>query len=125
MAIILLAEDDPAQRGFLETALARAGHRVVACADAAEARTHLSTGTRFDLLITDIIMPGEDGLSLANYTRALLGDVKVIYITGFSAMAPGKASVMSKPFHMRDLLSEVEALFPPRADKNRDHVNTN
>ncbi|MBM3539002.1 MAG: response regulator [Alphaproteobacteria bacterium] len=115
MADILLAEDDDAMRQFLATALTRAGHRVSTHRDGRQALDAL--GKRYDLLIADIVMPGVDGIELARRARASQPDLRVMFITGFAAVAledgkpvvPG-STVLSKPFHLRDLVSQVKDL---------------
>ena len=64
MAHILLAEDDESLRKFLAAALVRAGHAVSDFGDGSEAYDCLK-GFQFDLLLTDIVMPGMDGIELA------------------------------------------------------------
>ena len=111
---ILLAEDDDAMRGFLERALARAGYEVVAFGNGAEAYDCLLTEP-FTLLLTDIVMPRMDGIELARRASELDPDLKIMFITGFAAVtlnndAPKDARVLSKPFHLRDLVREVDQL---------------
>ena len=114
MAKILLAEDDDSLRGFLVNALKRAGHVVK---DFDEGRAALDTLERevFDLLLTDIVMPGLDGIELARRGAELDPAMKIVFITGFAgvSLAPGGATpvgakVLSKPFHLRELVDEVE-----------------
>lgn len=114
MAKILLAEDDDSLRGFLMTALKRAGHTVK---DFDEGRTALKALERevFDLLLTDIVMPGLDGIELARRGAELDPAMKIVFITGFAGVslssgspAPAGAKVLSKPFHLRELVDEVE-----------------
>ena len=71
----------------------------------------------FELLLTDIVMPEMDGIELARRATELDPDIKVMFITGFAAVAlnpdskaPKDAKVLSKPFHLRDLVNEVEKL---------------
>ncbi len=116
MAKILLAEDDESMRRFLATALEKAGHEVQSFAQGDEAFDCLTTtGTSFDLLLTDIVMPVMDGIELARKAAELAPGMKIMFITGFAAVAlnpksnaPKEAKVLSKPFHLRDLVSEVE-----------------
>jgi two-component system cell cycle response regulator CpdR len=116
MATILLAEDDESLRRFLAAALERAGHRVTAFGDGAEAYECLR-GLRFDLLLSDIVMPGLDGIELAKRAADLDPRLKIMFITGFAAVAlhpaseaPKHAKVLSKPFHLRDIVQEVERM---------------
>ncbi|MEM8800603.1 MAG: response regulator, partial [Pseudomonadota bacterium] len=71
-----------------------------------------------DLLLTDIVMPEMDGIELAQRAAALAPQMQVMFITGFAAVALNRkkdaaiqnAKVLSKPFHLRDLVDEVDRL---------------
>lgn len=113
---ILLAEDDDAMRGFLERALKKAGYEVRAFADGEQAYQQLMSEP-FTLLLTDIVMPKMDGIELARRASELDPELKIMFITGFAAVvlnndtpAPQDAKVLSKPFHLKDLVAEVEQL---------------
>ena len=69
------------------------------------------------LLITDIVMPEMDGIELARRATEIDPDIKVMFITGFAAVAlnpdnnaPRQAKILSKPFHLKDLVNEVQRL---------------
>jgi len=113
---ILLAEDDDSMRGFLERALTKAGYEVTAMPDGAFAYERLKEEP-FTLLLTDIVMPRMDGIELARRASALDPELKIMFITGFAAVtlnndsaAPKDARVLSKPFHLKDLVREVDRL---------------
>jgi two-component system cell cycle response regulator CpdR len=113
---ILLAEDDDSMRGFLERALAKAGYDVIGFANGADALERLKQEP-FTLLLTDIVMPKMDGIELARRAAELDPELKIMFITGFAAVvlnndsaAPKDARVLSKPFHLKDLVREVERL---------------
>jgi two-component system cell cycle response regulator CpdR len=115
MPRILLAEDDDSLRGFLARALERAGYDVTACADGDEAAAALDQ--KWDLLLTDIVMPGLDGIEVARQAAAIDPDLRIMFITGFAAVAlaagsqaPAGAKVLSKPIHLREIVSEVERM---------------
>ncbi len=117
MADILLAEDDSSLRSFLCMALERAGHKVSAAADGLEALALLDSALPFDLLLADIVMPGMDGIELSRLATKLRPELKVMFITGFAAVAMGqtnpeisKTRVLSKPFHLNDIVEQVNTL---------------
>lgn len=116
MARILLAEDDEDMRRFLVKALERAGYDVIDYDNGASAYERLREEP-FSLLLTDIVMPEMDGIELARRATEIDPDLKVMFITGFAAVAlnpdskaPKDAKVLSKPFHLRDLVNEVEKM---------------
>ncbi|MGH6947553.1 MAG: response regulator [Kiloniellales bacterium] len=116
MANILLAEDDDSMREFLATALRRAGHEVRTASDGMEALSALTAGP-VDLLLADVVMPGLDGIELARRAASERPGIKVMFITGFAAVAlkarnqtPAGTRVLSKPFHLKDLVSQVEVI---------------
>ena len=113
---ILLAEDDDSMRGFLERALASAGYEVVAFANGREAHDRLKEEA-FTLLLTDIVMPVMDGIELARRAAEIDPELKIMFITGFAAVTlntdaqpPKDARVLSKPFHLKDLVREIDRL---------------
>ena len=116
MLRILLAEDDEAMRVYLARALEKVGYRVTAV-DNGVAALPLLTDEPFDLLLTDIVMPEMDGIELARRAAELDPDIKIMFITGFAAVAlnsdsaaPKNAKVLSKPVHLRELVSEVNKM---------------
>ena len=113
---ILLAEDDNDMRRFLAKALVNAGYDVTSYDNGVSAYERLREEP-FTLLLTDIVMPEMDGIELARRATELDPDLKVMFITGFAAVAlnpeseaPKEAKVLSKPFHLRDLVNEVEKM---------------
>jgi two-component system cell cycle response regulator CpdR len=117
MARILLAEDDAEMRAFLAHCLRRAGHDVSATEDGESAASQLERAD-FDLLLADVVMPGIDGVELAKRAARIAPDLKIVFITGFAAVAlnqeygpdgrrnPG----LSKPFHLSRLVNEVRQM---------------
>jgi len=113
---ILLAEDDDSMRGFLVKALEKAQYDVVAFENGEEAYERLKREP-FTLLLTDIVMPKMDGIELARRASEIDPDLKIMFITGFAAVVlnsenqpPKEARVLSKPFHLKDLVREVDRL---------------
>ncbi|MBO9726008.1 cell cycle two-component system response regulator CpdR [Novosphingobium sp.] len=116
MIRILLAEDDQAMRTYLARALENAGYEVLAVDRGTEALPYLQN-EHFDLLLSDIVMPEMDGIELAQRCAEISPMTKVMFITGFAAVSlrAGReaphAKVLSKPFHLRDIVMEVQRLF--------------
>ena len=116
MIRILLAEDEEAMRTYLARALENAGYEVTAV-DRGTAALPLLESRHFDLLLSDIVMPEMDGIELAQRCAEISPDTKVMFITGFAAVtlkagrAAPHAKVLSKPFHLRDLVLEVQRVF--------------
>src|SRR6478736_9687584 len=113
---ILLAEDDDSMRGFLVKALEKAKYDVVAFENGEDDYERLKSEP-FTLLLTDIVMPKMDGIELARRAAEIDPDLKVMFITGFAAVAlnpdskaPKDAKILSKPFHLRELVNEVEKM---------------
>jgi two-component system cell cycle response regulator CpdR len=95
--------------------LERAGYEVTSCADGEEAAAVLDQD--WDLLLTDIVMPGMDGIEVARLAAARHPGLRIMFITGFAAVAlaanesaPPGAKVLSKPIHLREIVSEVERM---------------
>ena len=116
MATILIAEDDGQMRAFLAAALRRAGHYVEAVECGEDALVAFD-GTDFDLLLADVVMPGMDGIELARVASERQPEIKVMFITGFAAVAlktatvaKGQPRVLSKPVHLKDLIRAVDRL---------------
>ncbi|MGY3585880.1 two-component system cell cycle response regulator CpdR [Bradyrhizobium sp. USDA 4341] len=116
MPKILLAEDDTDMRRFLVKALENAGFKVSPHDNGMSAYQRLREEP-FEMLLTDIVMPEMDGIELARRASELDPDIKIMFITGFAAVAlnsdseaPKNAKVLSKPVHLRELVSEVNKL---------------
>jgi two-component system cell cycle response regulator CpdR len=118
---ILLAEDEEAMRTYLARALTNAGYEVRAVDRGTEAIPLLES-ERFDLLLSDIVMPEMDGIELAQRCAEISPHTRVMFITGFAAVSlrasreQPEAKVLSKPFHLRDLVLEVERVFEELAE---------
>jgi two-component system cell cycle response regulator CpdR len=116
MAKIILAEDDGDMRRFLVKALQNAGYDVISFDNGLAAYQRLREEP-FELLLTDIVMPEMDGIELARRATELDPDIKIMFNTGFAAVAlksdspaPKNANVLSKPVNLRDLVNEVHKM---------------
>ena len=124
MRHILVVDDDERIRKLLKRYLASHGYRASAVGDAAEAERCME-GVRFDLLILDVMMPGETGLSLTKRLRSANGEESEIPILMLTARAEteqrieglesGASDYLSKPFEPRELLLRVRNLLRSRA----------
>ncbi len=130
MARILLAEDDKAVQSFVSRALAHRGHTVRAVDDGLQALEALDESgdeagdeAGFDLLITDIVMPGLDGIALALKVARDFPDLPILMMTGYSAERQRAHNleelicrVITKPFNLEQICKvaeEVLAAGPP------------
>lgn len=110
---LLLAEDDRIVRITVHDALEEAGYQVEACADGASALAALERGT-FDVVLTDVRLPGVDGITLFRQARRVLPEAGVILMTAFAhaddavaVMREGARDYVQKPFEMEELLLRV------------------
>ncbi len=108
-SLILVAEDDPSTRESLGRAMARAGYRTLTAADGTEALTILQKGS-VDVLLTDLKMPGIDGMDLLERVRTEFPETIVILLTAFAtvdlaveAMRKGAYDFLTKPIHLDKL----------------------
>jgi two-component system phosphate regulon response regulator OmpR len=112
---ILIVDDDDRIRDLLKTYLARSGFRVTGAADAAAAR-RLVEHISFDLMVVDVMMPGEDGLSLTRWVRgARPTPVLILTARGLpderiAGLSAGADDYLSKPFEPQELLLRIEAI---------------
>lgn len=120
---VLIVDDDDRIRQLVSRFLSAEGFVVTAAADAAEAR-HLLGLLAFDVLVVDVMMPGEDGLALTRGLRAA-GDVPVLLLTALgeaesriAGLEAGADDYLSKPFEPRELVLRLQAILrrrPPPA----------
>ena len=116
---ILVVEDDELMRRVLQSALEKAGHRVVTAADGGEAQAALARG-EFALMITDLIMPGKDGIEMIEELRKTRPGLPILAISGGGRMPRdgylkvarllGAHAVLGKPFSNDQLLTVVSGL---------------
>jgi two-component system, OmpR family, response regulator len=113
---ILVVDDDDEIRSLLQVVLTREGFRVREAKDAATARRMLGSQGAMDLIILDIMMPGEDGLSFCQRLRETL-DIPILMISarGLSidrsiGLELGADDYLPKPFERRELVARVKAI---------------
>lgn len=128
MAHIFLIEDDPLVREAFELILASDGHRVSSAADGASGLRQIEQG-RYDLVITDIMMPEKDGVEVINALRKSHRDLPIIAVSGGArgsatdylhiAKVLGAVEVLSKPIGAKELLAAVKKALPPENGEQR------
>ncbi|MBM3468833.1 MAG: response regulator [Alphaproteobacteria bacterium] len=112
---ILLVEDEDAVRMFSARALREKGYRVIEADSGESALNILTDGERFDLLVTDVVMPKMDGPTLSKKIRDLYPETKTIFISGYTEDTfrknldhNTKIHFLPKPFTLKDLASKVK-----------------
>ncbi len=126
---LLVVDDDDRIRELLKEYLTGKGFRVSAAADAAAARRLLAS-LRFDLLVLDVMMPGEDGFSLTRWLRArpgAAGVAPVIILTArgqpgdrIEGLRLGADDYLAKPFDPEELVLRIEAILRRAATASID-----
>jgi two-component system, NtrC family, response regulator PilR len=118
---ILVVEDERSMREFLEILLRRNHHQVTA-APSGQAGCELLGAQEFDLVITDLKMPGVDGLQVLERSKSAYPDTEVIMVTAFataetaiSAMRRGAYDYLTKPFKVDEILVTVQRALEKRA----------
>ena len=114
---ILLVEDEDGVRAVTKKALTAKGYTIIDCTCAEEALEKIETGVTFDLMITDMVMPGMNGVTLASTVRQKGIYSKILLISGFSEEAArGEIKEMpdfyflAKPFVLRELCEKVKEI---------------
>jgi DNA-binding response OmpR family regulator len=114
VAEILLAEDDEAVREFVLRALSYYGHQVTAVPDGGAALEALEK-TPYDLMLTDIVMPGLDGIALALKATKVRPEMPVLMMTGFASERQRAHNldalidrVIAKPFSLKEICAAVD-----------------
>jgi CheY-like chemotaxis protein len=115
-ATILLVDDEELVRVGTADMLCDLGYEVLQASSGAEALGLLREGQQPDLLVTDYLMPGMNGVELVNQVRALRPEMKTLLITGYSNIAEGPGASLprlAKPFRQADLAQHVADLLVP------------
>ncbi len=118
---ILVVDDEPEMLDILRQVLAAAGYRVVTAGNGREASAELAR-EKFDLVLTDLLMPERDGTEVIGELRAKYRDTPVVAMSGGGRMPRGEYlkiakmfgahAMLEKPFTNEQLLSTIELLLP-------------
>ena len=118
---VLVVEDQPEVLNTVLYLLGQIGFHATGVTTADEAAERLQQGARFDLLFTDIALPGErNGLDLAREARRLAPEMRVLVCSGFTRQSrplgevidPG-TEFLTKPYKRQELISRLQLMFPP------------
>jgi CheY-like chemotaxis protein len=114
---ILLVEDEDIVRTLVRSLLTKQGYTVVEAADPLEALVICEGGRAFDLLVTDVVMPGMNGYELATQLVARLPELKILFTSGYSSHATlvdgtleSGTAFLQKPFELGALAAKVREL---------------
>ena len=120
-ARVLVAEDNPAVREFITRSLESAGHQVTPVADGQIALDTLAQG-KFNVLVTDIVMPNVDGIALALKAVRLYPDLRIVMVSGYAQERMRAHNldalvhrIIAKPFSLEEICAAVKdsLSFPP------------
>ncbi len=113
---ILVVDDERELCEVISEILEESGYKVTRAFDAPSA-LDLVKHHSYDAVLTDIVMPGIDGIEVARQAAAKHPGLRIMFITGFAAVAlaagekaPAGSKVLSKPIHLREIVSEVERM---------------
>ena len=118
--VILMVDDEPAQRQLFAFALRREGYWVLEARNGAEALDIAAQAGRIDLVVSDIVMPVMKGPEMAEQLRQQFPDLSVLFVSGYllgDDLGPN-AHVMQKPFVRKDLLKHVYDMVGPPKQPN-------
>jgi CheY-like chemotaxis protein len=125
---VLLVEDDPALRKVIDSFLNERNYQVAAASDCSEALTILDESGPFDLLLSDVILPGKfSGPELAKEITRRQPSIKILLMSGYASDAleeetspPDYANLLQKPFSMGVLARKMRSVFEAEEDDDSD-----
>lgn len=112
---VLVVDDEAMVRRVVVRALQRAHHEVLEAETSQAARELIEQDTPFDLLVTDVVMPGIGGVALAKLLRQKRPEARVLFLSGYSENAgivvePGRTAYLTKPFAARQIVNAIAEL---------------
>jgi CheY-like chemotaxis protein len=106
---ILIVDDEPAILEYAGGVLEEYGYAVLAASNAASALVMLRNSDRIDLLFTDLVMPGFDGIELAHRAGEEIPGLKVLFTTGYSTDPAPSGRLLRKPYRPQQLAGAIAA----------------
>ncbi|APG62838.1 hybrid sensor histidine kinase/response regulator [Sphingorhabdus lutea] len=111
---LLLVEDEDMVRAVAERALARQGYKVDVARDGEEALELLATGKKYDLIVSDVVMPNMDGPTMAKIAREKYGNIRLLFMSGYAeeqlrdSIGLDDVSFLPKPFSVQQISEAVQ-----------------
>jgi two-component system cell cycle sensor histidine kinase/response regulator CckA len=115
---VLLVEDEPAVRQVFARGLARRGHQVTSAGDALEALELLRGGLVPDVMVSDVMMPGMDGVELAMAASQMQPGIAIVLMSGYAELPRRRSAAahgihfLPKPFALNDLVQAIDGAAP-------------
>src|SRR5215472_12548216 len=106
---ILVVDDDPAILEYAGGVLEECGYAVLTALNAATALVMLRSNERIDLLFTDLVMPGSDGIELARRAGEEVPGLRILFTTGYSADPTPGGRLLKKPYRPQQLAGAIAA----------------
>ncbi|MEM1051404.1 MAG: response regulator [Pseudomonadota bacterium] len=123
---VLLVEDEDMVRAVAERALARAGYQITACADGEDGLEAMGANSDFDIVVSDVVMPGMDGPAMVRAIRQAHPDIPVLFMSGYAEEALRKdidipnMHFLPKPFSVSAITDKVATVMrEARADETK------
>lgn len=116
MTKILLVDDEPELRNLIADGFQGRGYEVLTAGSAPEALKLLSASSGIECMVSDIRMPGMNGIDLLKEAKSLYPKLKVILISGFADLSPAQAQelgatgLLEKPFPIKQLIEMVSKI---------------
>jgi CheY-like chemotaxis protein len=107
---VLVVDDDPLVLDYATNVLQDCGYTVLAASDGAAALILLRDHALIDLLFTDVVMPGLDGVELARRARQQRPGLKVLFTSGYAADVIPAGRLLKKPYRPQQLTGEVSEM---------------
>ncbi len=113
---VLLVEDEDMVRAVAERALSRAGYQITPCSGGEEGLAAIEAGTEFDIVVSDVVMPGMDGPAMVRAIRKARPDIPVLFMSGYAEEALRKdidipdMHFIAKPFSVASISDKVGAV---------------
>jgi CheY-like chemotaxis protein len=107
---ILVVDDDPGVLEYASNVLEDCGYTVLAAPDGATALVLLRNHSQIDLLFTDLVMPGLDGVEVARQARQQSPGLRVLFTTGYAPDAIPSGRLLKKPYRPQQLATEIAAI---------------